>query len=112
MTFPNMFSTLVAQGGNPAAGGYPYQIRAEDLDKNFVMAALDADATLVQEFVGANGHQGRRLKIPPIIEGNNVLASEDGEMSWKAYFPDPPNEGTYVLGAIDGVIQWIATEEC
>ena len=84
-----MFSTLVAQGGNPAAGGYPYQIRAEDLDKNFVMAALDADATLVQEFVGANGHQGRRLKIPAT-----------------------PASGTYVLGSVDGVLTWISTEEC
>lgn len=24
----------------------------------------------------------------------------------------PPSSGTYVLGAINGVIQWIATESC
>jgi hypothetical protein len=28
------------------------------------------------------------------------------------YIPDPPTTGTYVLGAIDGVIQWLATEDC
>ena len=27
--------------------------------------------------------------------------------------PDPPSEsGTYVLGCVDGVIQWIETEDC
>jgi hypothetical protein len=24
----------------------------------------------------------------------------------------PPNSGTYVLGSVDGNIQWIATEDC
>jgi hypothetical protein len=89
MTFPNMFSTLVAQGGNPAAGGYPYQIRAEDLDKNFVFSALDADPSLVDQVTGSNGHQGRKLKIPAV-----------------------PTLGTYVLGSVDGVLEWISTEEC
>ena len=84
-----MFSTLVAQGGNSAAGGYPYQIRAEDLDKNFVYAALDVDSTLVEEKVGANGHVGRKLKIPAF-----------------------PSSGTYVLGAVSGSLQWLSTEEC
>ena len=84
-----MFSTLVAQGGNSAAGGYPYQIRAEDLDKNFVYAALDVDSTLVEEKVGANGHVGRKLKIPAV-----------------------PSSGTHVLGAISGSLEWIETEEC
>jgi hypothetical protein len=26
--------------------------------------------------------------------------------------PPPPESGTHVLGAIDGVVQWIATEDC
>ena len=29
-----------------------------------------------------------------------------------ALTPDPPQEGTYVLGSVDGTLQWIATEEC
>jgi len=113
MTFPNMFSTLVAQGGNSAAGGYPYQIRAEDLDKNFVYAALDVDSTLVEEKVGANGHVGRKLKIPAINNGGNrVLATDEGKLIWQEYIPNPPNTGTYVLGSVEGAIQWIETEEC
>jgi len=26
--------------------------------------------------------------------------------------PDPPPSGTFVLGAIDGGVQWIATQDC
>jgi hypothetical protein len=28
------------------------------------------------------------------------------------YLDSPPSDGTYVLGSINGVIQWIATEDC
>ena len=40
-----------------------------------------------------------------------VAHEEDG---WIIKFPwwPPPESGTYVLGSIDGRMQWIATEEC
>ena len=86
---PISFQQMAQQGGNPANGGYPYQIRASDLDKNFVFATLDADSSLIETKSGAGGHTQRRLKIPAA-----------------------PTEGTYVLGAVGGTLQWVATEEC
>jgi hypothetical protein len=71
------------------ASDYPYAIKATDLMKNFVYAALDGDQTLIEESVGQGGHKSRRLKIPAV-----------------------PSSGTHVLGAVDGTLQWIATEEC
>jgi hypothetical protein len=89
ITLPVSFQQLAQSGGNPASGGYPYQIRASDLDKNFVFAALDADESLIETTTGQGGHQARKLKIPAV-----------------------PSEGTHVLGAVDGTLQWLATEEC
>lgn len=86
---PVSFQQMAQQGGDPAAGGYPYQIRASDLDKNFVFATLDVDSSLIDTISGAGGHTHRRLKIPAV-----------------------PTSGTHVLGAVGGALQWIATEEC
>ena len=86
---PNIFSQLVKSAGNSASGGYPYQIKAADLDKNFVFATLEIDATLIEETSGQEGFIKRRLKLPAV-----------------------PSSGTYVLGAVEGTLQWIATEEC
>jgi hypothetical protein len=77
--------TNTSQGIN----GYPYRIRANDLDRDFVYAALDADSSYIEEVSGQNGHRSRNLKFPPI-----------------------PSSGTHVLGAVEGVLTWIATEEC
>ena len=65
------------------------QISAADLDKNFVYATVQADPTWLEEKGGAGGHSMRILKLPKINAS-----------------------GTYVLGTIDGVIQWIETEDC
>jgi len=86
---PILFSQLVKSASNSAAGGYPYQIKAADLDRNFVYATLEIDATLVQETLGQEGFTKRKLKIPAA-----------------------PTTGTHVLGSVGGVLQWIATEEC
>jgi hypothetical protein len=86
---PVSFQQAAQQGGNPANGGYPYQIRASDLDKNFVFATLDADESLIETTTGQGGHPSRKLKIPAV-----------------------PSSGTHVLGAVGGVLQWLATEEC
>jgi len=86
---PVSFEQKSKQGGNPAAGGYPYQISATDLDKNFVFATLDVDESLIEQVSGTGGHPQRRLKIPAA-----------------------PKSGTHVLGAVGGTLKWIAAEEC
>ena len=86
---PNIFSRLVKSAGKSSSGGYPYQIKAADLDKNFVYATLEIDATLVEEKSGQEGFTKRKLKIPAV-----------------------PKSGTYVLGAVSGGLEWIKTEKC
>ncbi|MFZ4536904.1 hypothetical protein [Propionivibrio sp.] len=68
------------------AGGSPMQISASDLMKNFVFAGLQLPEDMVDEATGYNGHKARKLK--------------------------GPSSGTYVLGCVNGVIQWIETEDC
>lgn len=65
---------------------YPYALKAEDLMKNFVYAALDLPENMIEEFSGEKGYRQRRLKSP--------------------------GPGTWVLGSVDGTIQWIETEAC
>ena len=67
-------------------GDYPYAIKAQDLMKNFVYAAIDFPEGVTEEFSGESGYRQRRLK--------------------------PPATGTWVLGAKGGVVQWIETEAC
>ena len=78
------FAQQPAQGG-----GYPVQIRASDLMKNFVYCLLDTNDGLTETTTGQGGYQMRKLKIPT-----------------------PPSGGTHVLGSVGGVLQWIETEEC
>ena len=89
MILPVDFEERVKRPKGNNGGDYPYAIKARDLMQNFVYAALDVDASLIEETTGMGGHKQRKLKIPAI-----------------------PASGTYVLGAVDGTIQWIATEEC
>ena len=87
MTLPVDFEALARAAKNASGGGYPVQISAADLQRNFVFAALDADPSLIEVTTGAGGHTSRRLAIP-----------------------GPPTSGTYVLGASGGALTWIATE--
>lgn len=86
---PVNFEALAKSGGNPANGGYPYQLKATDLMKNFVFATLEVDESLINQTSGLGGHTQRKLKIPAV-----------------------PSSGTHVLGAVNGSLQWLATEEC
>ena len=80
----------LAQGATGTTNrDYPYAIKATDLMKDFVFATLDIEEGLYEETTGLQGHRQRKLKIPT-----------------------PPSSGTHVLGAVNGTIQWIATEEC
>jgi hypothetical protein len=89
MNLPVDFEAM-ARGPKAANGaGYPVQISAADLMRNFVFASLEVEESLVENTTGQLGHAARKLKIPAV-----------------------PASGTHVLGAVDGVLQWIATEEC
>jgi hypothetical protein len=89
MSLPVDFESKARGAKSASGGGYPVQISAADLMRNFVYASLDADASLIESTTGQGGHTARRLKIPAA-----------------------PSNGTYVLGAVGGTLQWIATEEC
>jgi len=89
MTLPVDFEAKARAASSPDGGGYPVQLSAADLMRNFVMAALDADPSLIDQTTGQGGHTSRKLKIPAV-----------------------PSSGTHVLGAVGGALQWIATEEC
>ena len=88
-TFPVNFEEKARQAKQASGGGYPVQLSAADLMRNFVYAALDADPSLIEQTTGQGGHAARKLKIPAV-----------------------PSSGTHVLGAVGGTLQWIATEEC
>ena len=88
LKLPVDFEAKVKQATSASGAGYPFRISARDLMQNFAYAALDAeDDWIEQGSVGA--HQGRKLKLPQL-----------------------PGSGTYVLGCVNGTVQWIETEEC
>jgi hypothetical protein len=89
MALPVNFEEKARGAKSASAGGYPVQISAADLMRNFVMAALDADESLIETTTGQGGHPARRLAIPAV-----------------------PGGGTHVLGAVNGALTWISTEEC
>ena len=65
-----------------------YSISAADLMQNFADAKLLVDDAFTEPaFV--NNYSARRFK-----------------------FPKPPASGTHVLAAVEGTLQWIATEAC
>lgn len=111
---PVNFEEKARQAKQASGGGYPVQLSAADLMRNFVHAALDADESLIEETPGQGGHQARRLKIPAVPGGDDPvqLTATGGELSWQSGIPEPPGSGTFVLGAVDGALAWIATEEC
>lgn len=50
---------------------------------------------------------GKHIALASMYQFNNATEPAIGE-----YVDAPPPSGTYVLGAINGVIQWIETEDC
>ena len=94
-TPPVSFDALAKTAANPASGGYPYTLKGTDLDKNFTFATEDFDSTdfTVTGGLGAGGHPNRKVALAVRI-------------------PELPTSGTHVLGAVDGTLKWIATEEC
>jgi hypothetical protein len=107
--FPVNFTELAQSSTQPEAGGYPYRIKGSDLMKNYVHATLDVVDELVEQVAGQEGTGMRRLRISAPA-GINAMYYWSGTQLLTT--GTPPNQGTFVLGCVDGTIQWIDTEEC
>jgi len=92
INIPVDFEAKVKLAAQSSGGGYPYQISAQDLMKNFVFATLLVDEKYLESTTGMNGYEARKLKMFSL--------------------PESPGSGTYVLGSVSGSLTWIATEEC
>lgn len=104
--FPNDFQAVAK------AGDQIKPISSVALMQNFAWAKLQVDQSLLDESTSM-GFAAQKLAIPAINnDGNRVLASTGGILSWKADIPEAPASGTYVLGAVSGSIQWLSTEAC
>lgn len=90
MKLPVDFSANVKGAKQASGGGYPVQISAGDLMKNFKYAAGDFEA---ESFTVTESGDSRKIDL-------------------KLKIPAVPGSGTHVLGVKDGTLQWIATEEC
>jgi hypothetical protein len=84
MKLPVDFSEKAKAAKQVSGGGYP------DLMKNFKYSAGDFEA---ESFTVTESGDTRNIDL-------------------KLKIPALPGSGTHVLGAVDGVLQWIATEEC
>jgi hypothetical protein len=106
MKLPVVFSEKIKQPAAQNYTGYPYQISAGDVDKNFVYAALDAEEGYIEETGGQGGHTGRKLLFPPFVEKSAVLILKEGEgrsLQWVEGDENP----TILTFNKDGEIVWL-----
>lgn len=90
MRFPVDFEAKVKAPASASGGGYPIQLSAADLMKNFTYAAGDFEA---ESFTVTESGDSRKIDL-------------------KFKIPAVPSSGTHVLGAVNGTLTWLATEEC
>jgi hypothetical protein len=88
--------------------GYPYRIKADDLDKNFVFATLDVPKGWVEDTTGAGGHKQRKLLLPELPKKNALVLVVDGKLT----FFELPQSGKLVIGVEDGELKTFETEDC
>ena len=92
---PVNFEERARAAREASGGGYPVQISAGDLMRNFVFSALDADESLIEQTTGQGGHPSRKLKIPAMPSGTEAsqLTAKSGMLSWAAGLPDGTASG-------------------
>jgi hypothetical protein len=108
MTAPPVLFTSKIKA-TASGGGYPVQISAGDLDKNFVFGLLEAPELddsgnpqpfLISEKAGAGGHQQRQLIFnpPPPQDGQTYrLSFTGGAWGWeKPVLPDGTAPGQFI----------------
>jgi hypothetical protein len=77
----------------------PFRIPAKDLDSNFAkLRPLPTDGN-ARQYAVEETPEGWFLRLFPDAESSGGL-------------PTAPASGTYVLGSINGAVQWLATEAC
>lgn len=77
----------------------PFRIPAKDLDSNFAkLKPLASDGNNRQYAINETPNGWFLTLFPESPQATGV--------------PQPPSSGTYVLGAVNGAIQWLATEAC
>jgi hypothetical protein len=90
MKLPVDFSEKAKAAKQVSGGGYPVQLSAGDLMKNFKYAAGDFEA---ESFTVTESGDSRKIDL-------------------KLKIPAAPGSGTHVLGAVNGTLTWLATEAC
>ena len=80
--FPNDFQDVAKSGDSIKP------LSSKNLMQNFAWARLQVDPTLLIDATSM-GFAAQKLAIPAV-----------------------PSGGTYVLGSVDGSLQWLSTEEC
>ena len=110
---PVIFSQKAAT--SPKGGGYPIQISAADLDKNFTYATLDIPEEVqgrpqpfsVDNVTGPGGHSQRRLVFrPPAPSQDAVFSVSGGSLAWI----QAPGGEKKVLSARNQQIEWSDSE--
>jgi hypothetical protein len=91
---PLSFRALAQNAGNPASGGYPYAIRGDDLDKNFVAATAiyNEEDFEVTKSAGLGGHDQPKVKL-------------------KNKLPDPPANGFQLLGGANNAYSFLTGQK-
>jgi hypothetical protein len=85
----------------------PFRIPAKDLDSNFAkLRPLPTDGNSRQYSVEETP-EGWFLRLYPDPESGSTIPIGLG-----AGLPTAPASGTYVLGSVNGTIQWLETEAC
>jgi len=85
---PVDFEKKVKQPPPVDGKGYPYQLSAKDLMRNFTyLLGLIPDGSTSNDLLRWNGSEWEILTAPAAT-------------------------GTFVLGVVDGSMQWMETEEC
>jgi len=138
-TPPVDFQALAQGQSGTTNQDYPYSIKATDLMENYYYATPIVPATnesgrqnlLTEIEVNEGAFTQRKFQVE-LAAGSNVgdLLQWDGAEwisvaggannesllifrngFWSAFSP-PPSSGIYVLGSNNGVVQWLATEDC
>jgi hypothetical protein len=118
MDFPVDFQKLAQLPPNPNGSGYPHAISGADLMRNFKAAAVEVLPTqacglYLKEVVSG---ETRQIQLSGYLDMACVAESQpptpEGETPTTYGIPAPPTSGTYVLGSVNGVMQWLETEAC
>jgi hypothetical protein len=85
----------------------PFRIPAKDLDSNFAkLRPLPTDGN-ARQYAVEETPDGWFLRLFPDVESPSAIPVPLG-----SGLPTAPSSGTYVLGSINGTIQWLETEAC